>query len=468
MGDLRDNTRLMSEARSRPIPLTHDIVPRVTPLFDQLVKTHGKMCFTWFGPIPRVIINDPELVKEILSNKFGHFARPKSNPVMRLLGSGLIGYDGEKWAKHRRIINPAFHQEKLKLMMPAFSTSCVELINRWKKLVDSSSEEHCELDVWPELRNLTGDVISRTAFGSSYEEGRRIFQLQHELAELIMETIQFLPIPGYRFLPTKRNIKLKKIAKEIRRILGDLVNKRIKAMKMGDVYNDDLLGILIESNFKLGQEQKDSKSLAMTIDEVIDECKLFYLAGQETTTNLLTWTVILLSIHPDWQSLARQEVLEVFGDNKPDYDGLHHLKIVTMIFYEVLRLYPPAVFIVRRTYKEMKLGKVTFPPEVQLVIPMLSIHHDPEYWGDDANEFKPKRFSEGIAKASRNHIAFYPFGGGPRICIGQSFALIEAKLALAMILQNFSFELSPTYTHAPHTVLTLQPQHGAQILLRRL
>ncbi|KAK1275220.1 Secologanin synthase [Acorus gramineus] len=412
------------------------------------------MCFTWFGPIPRVTIMDPELVREILSNKFGHFARPKSNPVVRLLSSGLVSYDGEKWAKHRRIINPAFHQEKLKLMMPAFSASCIELINRWKKLMDSSGEEHCELDVWPELQNLTGDVISRTAFGSSYEEGRRIFQLQRELAELIMEIIQFLPIPGYRFLPTKRNIKIRKIDKEIRRILGDLVSKRIKAMKMGDVYNDDLLGILIESN--------------MTVDEVIDECKLFYLAGQETTTNLLTWTVILLSIHPDWQSRARQEVLEVFGDNKPDYDGLHHLKIVTMILYEVLRLYPPVVFLVRRTYKEMKLGKVTFPPGVHLTIPILFIHHDPEYWGDDANEFKPERFSEGIANASRNHIAFYPFGGGPQICIGQSFALIEAKLALAMILQNFSFELSPTYAHAPRTLITLQPQHGAQILLRKL
>ncbi|KAK1298230.1 Secologanin synthase [Acorus calamus] len=362
MGDLRDNARLMREARSRPIPLTHDIVPRVTPLHHQLMKTHGKMCITWFGPIPRVTIMDPELVKEILSNKFGHFARPNSNPVMRLLGSGLVSYDGEKWAKHRRIINPAFHQEKLKLMMPAFSSSCVELIDRWKKLVDSSGEEHCELDVWPELQNLTGDVISRTAFGSSYEEGRRIFQLQHELAELIMEIIQFLPIPGYRFLPTKRNIKIRNIDKEIHIILGDLVSKRIKAMKMGDVYNDDLLGILIESNFKLDQEQ-DSKSLAMTVDEVIEECKLFYLAGQETTTSILTWTVILLSIHPDWQSRARQEVLEVFGDNKPDYDGLHHLKIVTMILYEVLRLYPPVVFLVRCTYKEMKLGKVTFHRE---------------------------------------------------------------------------------------------------------
>ena len=141
---------------------------------------------------------------------------------------------------------------------------------------------------------------------------------------------------------------------------------------------------------------------------------------------------------------------------------------VSMILYEVLRLYPPLVYFSRSTKNDVKLGDLSLPAGLQVSIPILLIHQDPDIWGDDATEFKPERFAEGVAKATKGQVSFFPFGWGPRVCIGQNFALLEAKLVLSLLLQRFSFQISPAYAHAPVTVFTLHPKHGAHIILQKL
>ncbi|KAL0353990.1 UNVERIFIED_CONTAM: cytochrome [Sesamum angustifolium] len=463
LGDVKEMTRMAKQAYSKPINFSDDFVPRIVPFIHKIVNNYGEQSFLWFGPRPAVIVLDPELIREILSKSY-IFQKLGGNPITRMLARGIASYETDKWAKHRRLINPAFHVEKLKHMVPAFYLSCADMLSKWEKIVPS--EGSCELDVWPYLQTLTSDAISRTAFGSSYEEGRRIFELQKEQAERIMEALRTVYIPGSRFLPTKNNKRMNEIVREVESSVLGIVNKRMKAIKAGETAGDDLLGLLLESNLK--EIEQHGNKFGMSLEEVIEECKLFYFAGQETTSTLLVWTMILLSKHKDWQDRARDEVLQLFGRDKPDYQELNHLKIVTMIIHEVLRLYPPAVMLGRTIHKETTIGNTTLPAGVQLFLPIVLLHQDSKIWGDDAKEFNPDRFSEGVSKATQGQFSYFPFGWGPRICIGQTFAMLEAKLALAMILQRYSFELSPSYAHGPNQVLTLQPQYGAQLLLRRL
>ncbi|CDP19608.1 unnamed protein product [Coffea canephora] len=418
-GDTRDMGRMLEEAKSKPISLTDDIFPRIVPFINETMQHKGKNSFFWLGPRPAMVILDPEQVKEVFTKNFT-YQKPRANPISKLLALGLASLDTEKWAKHRRLLNPAFHVEKLKYMVPAFYLSCNEI---------------------------------------NYEKGRRIFELQREQALYFEQVMQSIYLPG--FVPTKRSKRMQKIFKEVNSIVMGIINERLKEIQTGEATSDDLLGILLESN--LNEIRQRGNKNGMSLEEVIEECKLFYLAGQETTSGLVVWTLILLSQHFDWQARARDEVLQVFDNNEAYISKLNHLKIVTMILNEVLRLYPPAAMLFRMIPEELSLPEGMFI----FVAPVL-LQQDKDLWSDDAKEFNPERFSEGVSKATKGNLSFFPFGWGPRTCIGQNFATLEAKMALALILRRFSWELSPSYAHAPQVVLTLQPQYGAQLILKKL
>ncbi|KAG6421420.1 hypothetical protein SASPL_117972 [Salvia splendens] len=465
IGDMKQLITVMKEEQPRTVNLSDPILPHILPFYTQIIQKYGPRSFAWFGAAPRINISDPELMKEILA-KPSVFQKPRPDPIGETIVGGLLFLEDAQWVLHRKIINAAFHVEKLKKMIPAMYACCSEMIEKWGALV-SRNGKHVEMDVWPYLEDLSGDMISRTAFGCSHEQGRRIFQLQKEQVKLVLQLLKFSFIPGWRYFPTKTNRRMRGVSREIEAAVRGIIVERERAAERGETIHDDLLGILMESNMNEIQEQ-GSKKMGMSIADVIEECKLFYFAGSETTSNLLVWTLVMLSKHPDWQARARGEILQVLGMNPPTFDALNQLKTVSMILQEVLRIYPPAPLIIRAPTKTVRLGSMTVPVGAELTLLIAQMHHDPEIWGEDVNEFRPERFANGISSAAKMNFAFLPFSSGPRVCIGQNFAMMEAKMALAMMLRSFHFELSSSYLHAPFPILTLQPQYGAPLILRTL
>ncbi|TXG56671.1 hypothetical protein EZV62_017984 [Acer yangbiense] len=380
--------------------------------------------------------------------------------VKKLLGDGLVMTEGEKWFKLRKLANNAFHGESLKGMIPAMIASAEMMLERWRQ------HDGKEIEVFQEFRILTSEVISRTAFGSSYLEGQNIFDMLVKMAVLISRNGYKIRIPLIGTLAkTSDDLESEKLEQGIRDSFVKMIKKREEKVEMGklDSYGNDFFGSLLQAYHETDKTKK------ITIDDMIDECKTFYIGGHETTTSLLTWTILLLAINADWQEKLRKEVLELFGKQNPKPDSIGRLKTMSMVVNETLRLYPPFVQIMRRINREVRLGKLTLPVNMEAFIPTIAVHHNPDIWGEDAHLFKPERFSQGVAKATNNNTAaFLPFGLGPRSCVGLNFAITEAKVALSMILQRYKFNLSPNYVHSPTQFLTICPQHGLQIMLHSL
>ncbi|XP_043700874.1 cytochrome P450 734A1-like isoform X2 [Telopea speciosissima] len=474
LGNVRELMDLMLKASSHPMPLSHNIVPRVLSFYHHWKKIYGATFLVWFGPTARVTVSDPDLIREIFAFKSEFYEKNESHPVIKQLeGDGLLSLKGAKWAHHRKIIQPTFYMENLKMLIPVMGKKMEEMLEKWSAKSDADGEVEIEVSDW--FQTLTEDVITRTAFGSSYEDGKSVFRLQGQQMVYAAEAFQKVFIPGYRFIPTKKNRSSWILDREIKKSLVKLIERRrensINESEMAEGCHKDLLGLMIRAGAS-SESPGSSPATALssiTVRDIVEECKSFFFAGKQTTSNLLTWTTVLLAMHPEWQHKARDEVLMVCGSRDiPTKDAIPKLKMLTMIINETLRLYPPAIATIRRAKADVELGGYKIPRGTEILVPILAVHHDPVLWGHDVTEFNPGRFSEGVGRAAKHPMAFIPFGLGARTCIGQNLAILQAKLAMAVILQRFSFRLAPSYQHAPTVLMLLYPQYGAPIIFRHL
>ncbi|XP_024529980.1 cytokinin hydroxylase [Selaginella moellendorffii] len=430
---------------------SHDIFHRVHPALLKWRKQYGKRFVFWWGTEPRISVSEPEIVREVLSKKFSHF--DKSEARLRFtnlfLGRGLASVTGEEWSHHRRLVAPAFFHERIKVFLILLYTENDRYQSRGVHLA-------CLINVKlrcsriPRLKSLERCV------------SQRVFEiLSKKIPELLPKLVSFSWIPGFRFLPLPINLQLWKLHQELDSVITGIIDERRNSVKSGgsNTYGNDLLGLMLK--------ECDSSS-NFTSRDLIEECKTFYIAGHETTATLLTWTLMLLGGYPEWQERARAEVHEVCGNEIPDGESVSRLKLVGMILYETLRLYPPAIEMTRECVEESWLQDLHVPKGVSVSFPIIGLHQDKELWGEDAGQFNPDRFKDGISSACKHPNAFMPFSFGPRVCVGQAFAMIEAKVILAMILQRFLFRLSPNYRHNPVTKFGLKPMHGVPLVLSKM
>ncbi|KAI3953674.1 hypothetical protein MKW98_017498, partial [Papaver atlanticum] len=311
--------------RSKPMTdLSHQIFPYIQPFQHSCIKDYGKNFLCWIGSKPQLFITEVELVKEILNNKDGAYPKWKT---------GFVAAEGNKWVRQRKLANHAFHADGLKGMVPAMIESVEIMVEKWKDY------EGKEIEVFNEFRIMTSEVISRTAFGSSYAEGKNIFEMLVKLGSLISANFLKIRLPVIRkLMPNEEDAESDRLEREIRKSIIGLIKTREEKVKRGELeggYGNDYLGVLV----KAFHESDDNKKIS--VDDMVDECKTFYFAGHETTTSLLTWTCLLLAIHTEWQDKARKEVFELLGENKitADDNFLGKLKIVSLISYSGNGLY---------------------------------------------------------------------------------------------------------------------------------
>ncbi|CAL5204258.1 unnamed protein product [Lathyrus oleraceus] len=461
-GNIKEMKRNSSFSSS--LDITHNIHSIISPYYYSWQKSYGKVFIYWLGTEPFLYIADPEFLKimssKVLAKKWGKPSvfRKDREPMF---GNGLVMAEGTTWVHHRHVIAPTFTPLNLKTMASMMVDATKKMIKRWNSQINSG---HLEIDIEREIVATAGDIIAKASFGMGDEKGKLVFEQLRTLQMTLFKTNGYVGVPFEKFFNFKKTFEAKNIGKNVDKLMLSIINDRMNSNDKKQ-HEQDLLGHLLKENHEI-----DGKlNKALTKKELVDECKTFFFGGYETTSLSITWTLLLLALHQDWQNQLRDEIKQVIGNiEKLDINLLADLKKMKCVMNEALRLYPPSPNVQRQTMEDIQLDNLKVPRGTNIWIDVVAMHHDVTIWGNDANKFKPERFMNDANGESNHKMGYLPFGFGGRSCVGRNLTFMEYKIVLTLLLSKFKFKVSPSYHHSPTIMLSLRPKHGLPLIVQPL
>ncbi|MEJ2377513.1 MAG: cytochrome P450 [Pseudolabrys sp.] len=397
-----------------------------------------------------LFIMDPALIREVLVDEAGNFEKGMMarRALQPLLGNAILTADGARWRWQRRATSPLFRREQLLDFLPATIAAAERTRDRWLTYPAGS-----EIDVAREMMRTTFDIVLATMLpgaspGDTVSMERAIADYLQSMTWAMALTI--VGAPSWTPYPGKRKARR---AREYLRGLAQQLRTKVAQSRFSGT---DLLSLLIEAN-------DPQTGRPMNETDVRDNILTFVMAGHETTALALTWTFYLLSLYPDVEARITGEIAAVTDGRPIREQHIGELHYTQQVIQEVMRLYPPAAMIVRETRRALRLGTETIGPGTFVYVPVYAVHRHEEFW-DRPDVFDPNRFTPEAVKL-RDRYVYLPFGAGPRICIGMSFAQMEATSVLAALLASMRLRLRPGYIPEPKMRATLRPAGGMPMRL---
>jgi cytochrome P450 len=416
-----------------------------------LARTYGDLVTYRIGGETIFLVSDPQQIKEILVTQNRNFTKSRGlERTKRLLGNGLLTSEGAMHLRQRRLMQPAFHRERI----AGYGRTMVQYADRARQ----EWRDGETLDVAQEMMRLTLSIAGKTLFDVDIEnQAAEVGRAMNDVMESFWTTM----LPFVDLLERMPIPKLRR-AKEGRARLDRIIYSMIAERRASGRDHGDLLSMLLSAQ---DEEAGDDAGGGMSDKQVRDEAMTILLAGHETTANALTWTWYLISQSPEIEAQLHAEVDRVLQGRLPAVADLQALTFTERIVTEAMRLYPPAWIVGRRAIAEFPIGEYVAPPRTIMIMSPYIVHHDARYYAEP-DRFDPARWTADF-KATLPQFAYFPFGGGPRRCIGESFAWMELVLVVATIAQRWRLALVPGHPVEPQPVVTLRTKHGMKMTLAR-